>query len=184
LRSWLAPPGVELAHLLPGLGEPPAGPAGPAAQTRLFELLLGLLGRLAEQAPITLVVEDLHWADRSTRALLAFLARNLRRERVLLVVTYRNDETDSDGLRSYLAEVDRGARVVRTELARLDRAETATQLSGILGGAPSAELLRACCPLRGQPLLHRGAARERPTGLRFAPCDVARPAEGQGGGAG
>jgi predicted ATPase len=63
-----------------------------AAQVRLFELVLGLLGRLGEQVPLVLVVEDLHWADRSTRDLLAFLVRNLRRERVLVVVTYRDDE--------------------------------------------------------------------------------------------
>jgi DNA-binding CsgD family transcriptional regulator len=141
LRGLAGPSWVELAHLLPGLGEPASGPPGPAAQTRLFELLLGLLGRLGEQAPITLVVEDLHWADRSTRDLLAFLARNLRRERVLVVVTYRNDETDSDRLRFYLAEVGRSARVERLELARLDQAETASQLSGILGSAPPADLL-------------------------------------------
>ena len=54
-----------------------------AAQARLFELLLGLFGRLSEQTPLVLVVEDLHWADRSTRDLLAFLVRNLRRERLL-----------------------------------------------------------------------------------------------------
>ena len=52
------------------------GDGGPA---RLYELLLDLLGRLAaERAPVLLVLEDVHWADRSTLALLAFLARNLR----------------------------------------------------------------------------------------------------------
>jgi DNA-binding CsgD family transcriptional regulator/tetratricopeptide (TPR) repeat protein len=141
VQALAGPSWVELGRLLPGLGESPAGPPGPAAQTRLFELLLGLLARLAVQAPIGLVVEDLHWADRSTLALLAFLARNLRRERVLLVVTYRTDEADADGLRSYLAELARNARVSRLELARLDRAGTAAQLTGILGDAPSAELL-------------------------------------------
>jgi DNA-binding CsgD family transcriptional regulator len=141
LRGLAGPSWVELARLLPELGEPTSGPPGPAAQTRLFELLLGLLGRLAEQTPITLVVEDLHWADRSTRALLAFLARNLRRERVLLIVTYRNDEADPDQLRSYLAEMDRNARVERLELARFSQAETASQLTGILGSAPPVDLL-------------------------------------------
>jgi predicted ATPase len=62
------------------------GPAGQAAQARLFELLLRLLARLSERTPVALVVEDLHWADRSTRDLLAFLVRNLRRERILLGV--------------------------------------------------------------------------------------------------
>jgi predicted ATPase len=93
VRELAGPSWPELARLLPALGEPVAGPSGEAAQTRLFELLLGLLGRLGGQTSLLLVVEDLHWADRSTRDLLAFLARNLHRERVLLVVTYRSDET-------------------------------------------------------------------------------------------
>src|SRR5262245_20532092 len=61
------------------------------APTRLFELLLGVLHRLAEGGPVVLVVEDLHWADQSTRDLVGFLVRNLRGG-VALVVTYRSDE--------------------------------------------------------------------------------------------
>jgi DNA-binding CsgD family transcriptional regulator len=86
-----------------------------------------------------LVVEDLHWADRSTRELVAFLVRNLRRERLLLVVTYRDDEPGQPRLGAYLAELDRGP-VERLELSRLDRAETTAQLTGILGTAPATDL--------------------------------------------
>ena len=113
VRDLVGPSWPELARLLPALGEPEAGPAGQAAQARLFELLLGLLGRLGEQAPLVLVVEDLHWADRSTRDLLVFLVRNLRRERLLLVVTYRNDEPGQQRLGPYLAELDRSGQVQR-----------------------------------------------------------------------
>ena len=143
VRQLAGPSWPELAHLLPGLGTPPGGRPGQAAQTRLFELLLGLLGRLGEQTPVGLVVEDLHWADRSTRDLLVFLARNLRHERLLLVVTFRSDEPGTDWLRAYLAELDRGGRVRRLELSRLDRAGTLAQLVGILGAAPPAELVEA-----------------------------------------
>jgi ATP/maltotriose-dependent transcriptional regulator MalT len=142
MRELVGPSWPELARLLPALGEPEAGPAGQAAQARLFELLLLLLGRLGEQAPVALVVEDLHWADRSTRDLLAFLVRNLRRERVLLVVTYRDDEPGQQRLGPYLAELDRARRVERVELARLDSAQTEAQLAGILGSAPAADLVR------------------------------------------
>jgi DNA-binding CsgD family transcriptional regulator/tetratricopeptide (TPR) repeat protein len=141
VRELIGPSWPELARLLPALGEPQDDPPGQAAQARLFELLLGLLGRLAEQAPLVLVVEDLHWADRSTRNLLAFLARNLRWERLLLVVTYRSDEPGQQQLGPYLAELDRGGPVQRLELARLDRAETAAQLTGILGAAPAVDLV-------------------------------------------
>src|SRR4029450_6782839 len=68
-----------------GRGRGGAGPAGSGLggggfglgsdQGRLFELLLVLLERLGAERPAVLVVEDLHWADRSTRDLLAFLPR-------------------------------------------------------------------------------------------------------------
>jgi DNA-binding CsgD family transcriptional regulator/tetratricopeptide (TPR) repeat protein len=141
VRELAGPSWRELARLLPSLGEPEAGPAGQAAQARLFELLLGLLRRLGDRTPVVLVVEDLHWADQSTRDLLAFLVRNLRRNRVLLVVTYRNDEPGQQRLGPYLAELDRGGPVQRLELPRLDRAETAAQLTGILGAAPAVDLV-------------------------------------------
>ena len=143
---------VELARLLPELG-PPAGPGagdraafggdpGPwSEQGRLFELLLGLLERLGAERPALLVVEDLHWADRSTRDLLAFLVRNLRHGRLLLVMTYRSDELHRrHPLRPFLAELDRGRRVERLELARFGPAEVAAQLAGIRGAPPPAEL--------------------------------------------
>jgi DNA-binding CsgD family transcriptional regulator len=144
VRGLIGPSWPEVARLLPSLGEPhAAGPSDQAAQARLFELLLGLVGRLGEQAPLVVVVEDLHWADRSTRDLLAFLARNLRRERVLLVVTYRSDETGPARLRSYLAELDRVDQVQRLELRRFARAETLAQLTGILGAPPATDLAEA-----------------------------------------
>jgi predicted ATPase/DNA-binding CsgD family transcriptional regulator len=143
VRELGGPSWRELARLLPSLGEPDAGPPGQADQARLFELLLGLLGRLSQRTPVALVVEDLHWSDQSTRDLLAFLVRNLRQNRVLLVVTYRSDEPRSDRLGPWLAELDRGGPVQRLQLARLDRAQTAAQLLGILGAAPPADLVDA-----------------------------------------
>ena len=141
---------AELARLLPELGpsaDPGAratfvGDPGPGSdQGRLFELLLGLLERLGEERPAVLVVEDLHWADRSTRDLLAFLVRNLRHGRLLLVLTYRSDELHRrHPLRPFLAELDRGRRIERLELARFGRAEVAIQLAGIRGTPAPAEL--------------------------------------------
>jgi predicted ATPase len=144
VRDLIGPSWPEVARLLPVLGASGgSGQPDHTTQARMFELLLGLLGRLGEQAPLVLVVEDLHWADRSTRDLLAFLVRNLRRERVLLVITYRNDEPGQQRLGPYLAELDRGGPVRRIELPRLDQIQTAAQLVGILGSAPTAELADA-----------------------------------------
>ena len=149
---------AELARLLPelagpagpigpgtGIGDPPAlgGDAGPwSDQGRLFELLLVLLEGLSAERLAVLVVEDLHWADRSTRDLLAFLVRNLRHGRLLLVMTYRSDELHRrHPLRPFLAELDRGRRAERLELARFGRDEVAAQLAGIQGGPAPAELI-------------------------------------------
>jgi tetratricopeptide (TPR) repeat protein len=146
----------ELARLLPelapvaGQGRTDPRSAAPALSTtpgpwseqgRLFELLLGLLERLGEERPAVLVVEDLHWADRSTRDLLAFLVRNLRHGRLLLLLTYRSDELHRrHPMRPFLAELDRGRRVERLELARFGPAEVAAQLAGIQGAPAPAEL--------------------------------------------
>ncbi len=73
----------ELAALLPGLsGGPPLPPQfeserGSGSQGRLFEALLSVLDRLSRDGPVLLIVEDVHWADRSTRDFLSFLGRNL-----------------------------------------------------------------------------------------------------------
>ena len=143
---------AELARLLPELGPGSVGatggdrlstPPGPwSEQGRLFELLLGLLERLSEERPALLVIEDLHWADRSTRDLLAFLHRNLRHGRLLLVMTYRSDELHRrHPLRPFLAELDRGRRVERLELARFGPAEVAAQLAGIQGAPAPTDLV-------------------------------------------
>jgi DNA-binding CsgD family transcriptional regulator len=142
----LTPGGADLARLLPGLGEP-AGPApaiSASAQGRLFELALGLLGRMAADRPLVLVLEDLHWSDRSTRDLLAFLVRNLRTERIVLVATYRADELyRGHPLRPFLAELDRGRRARRVDLRPFNRAELAEHLEGILGARPDRALVES-----------------------------------------
>ena len=76
----------RLAALLPGLddGQPSADTQDQTGQLRLFEALLELLHLLSETDPLALILEDMHWADRSTRTFVAFLARSLRQERVML----------------------------------------------------------------------------------------------------
>src|SRR5215207_128065 len=122
-----------LAGLFPRLGGTTR--AGDAfGQARLFELLLELLGELAARAPILLALEDVHWADRSSRDVLAFLARNLTRERVAVALTCRTGELPAEHpLRRLLAELSRRPNVTRVDLAPLDRAGVALQLEAIAG---------------------------------------------------
>jgi DNA-binding CsgD family transcriptional regulator len=87
-------------------------------------------------------MEDLHWADRSTRDLVAFLAAYLRSSRVLLALTFRSDELHRlHPLRGLLGELARNRRVRRLELPRFTRAELAEQLGELLGAEPPAELV-------------------------------------------
>ncbi|MFE2615227.1 AAA family ATPase [Micromonospora chalcea] len=132
---------AEFARLLPELARMPAAaavPAGPAlADTPrgyLFDLVADLFRRLAEERPLVLVIEDLHWADRSTRDLIGFLVRAARATRLLVVCTYRTDELHrGHPLRPFLAELDRVRGVDRIELGRLDRDGTAAVLADLLG---------------------------------------------------
>jgi len=133
----------EIARLLPDLvAAEPAEGAAPAADVypgegrgRLFEQLLTLVEQLAERGPVVLVIEDLHWADPSTRELLAFFISNQRvLPGVLIVATFRSDELHrTHPLRPLLAELARLAWVRRAELPRLTRGETGELLTAVLG---------------------------------------------------
>jgi predicted ATPase len=83
------------------------------------------------------VIEDIHWADRSTLDFLAFLIAGARRERLLLVCSYRTDELHRrHPLRAFLAQHERRRAVERVELRPFTRAELDAQVGGILGTAP------------------------------------------------
>ena len=107
----------------------------------MFEALLALIERLGREQPVVLVLEDLHWADPSTRDFLTFLVRSARTEPLCLVVTYRSDELHRrHPLRPLLAELERTPGVDRLELERFSREEMLAQISAILG-APAPEEL-------------------------------------------
>ncbi|MCO1598993.1 AAA family ATPase [Micromonospora sp. RHAY321] len=137
---------AEFARLLPELGRAPAAQAAPVAapltdapRGYLFDLVAELFQRLADDRPLVLTIEDLHWADRSTRDLIGFLVRAARPGRLLLVCTYRTDELQrGHPLRPFLAELDRARGVERVEVGRLDRDGTGAILADLLGFEPAA----------------------------------------------
>ncbi|MFF5291194.1 helix-turn-helix transcriptional regulator [Paractinoplanes globisporus] len=110
----------------------PDGDAG-LRQARLFDLFLALLGQLAEEAPVLLVVEDVHWAEQSTLDLLSFLTVALRRERVLLLVTYRDDEPAAGPLPAALVELLRGVFMSHLPLAPLGTGDLGLLLTQLAG---------------------------------------------------
>ncbi|MFI1394773.1 AAA family ATPase [Streptomyces sp. NPDC020681] len=135
----------ELARLLPELGERHRSPQGrhdEESMARLFELTARLLERIAMDRTVVLVLEDMHWADASTRHLLAYLFRTLRRGRLVVIATYRSDDVHRrHPLRPFLAELDRMRTVQRIELTRFNRGEVQRQLVGILAVEPEPALV-------------------------------------------
>ena len=94
----------------------------PGQRHRLFVRVLKVLTDLAARAPVLLVLEDLHWADESSRELLDFLAVRLREQPLMVLATVRDDELGGD-VRRWLAELERRPTVSRLRLAPLTPAE-------------------------------------------------------------
>ncbi|WP_033321027.1 helix-turn-helix transcriptional regulator [Streptomyces yerevanensis] len=132
----------ELARLLPELGDTSRGRHDEEGMARLFELTVRLLERVAAERTVVVLLEDLHWADASTRHLLAYLFRTLRSGRLVVVATYRADDVHRrHPLRPLLAELDRLRTVRRIELGRFSRAEVGRQIAGILASEPTPTLV-------------------------------------------
>jgi DNA-binding CsgD family transcriptional regulator len=75
--------------------------------------------------PLLIILEDVHWADRSTLELLRVVSRDARRLPLFLVATYRNDElTRQDDLYSMLPLLVRESRADRIDLPRLTESAT------------------------------------------------------------
>nr|WP_206314608.1 helix-turn-helix transcriptional regulator [Streptomyces coryli] len=136
-----------------GLGSG-VGPADSGAERMsFFEDLAALLADLGAVAPLLLVIEDLHWADQSTRDLLRFLLSRavLQRpatggaptHRLAIFATYRSDDLHRrHPLRPLLAELVRLPGVERLELAPLPDDEV-SRLVQVLHGADGAPLPEA-----------------------------------------
>ncbi len=115
---------------------------GEGPPVRLLDLLHQMITELAELRPVVLVIEDLQWADRSTRDLVAFLVAILTHEPVLVVATFR---TDSPGrtpdLAVAMAELRRHQKVTALELAPLPREVVAALVQELAPGRPDLEEL-------------------------------------------
>ena len=131
----------EIAELIPDLPEPLSGdPEG--ARSRLFEAVCSLLCQAAQDRPVVLVLDDLHWADQPTLLLLKYLARYPREARLMVLGTYRETELDVEHpLARMLAQLGRERRVLCHALEPLDAAAV-SQLVGILAGDDASPELR------------------------------------------
>ncbi len=140
--ALLAPGRRDLERLLPELATraPDEAASGsepdPLAQHRLFEVILGVVERLAGDGPVVLVVEDVQWADRASLDLIAFLARALRDEPVLIVTSVRPEVLERRGpVLSAVAAWERGEAIERIDVGPFGPDEVAAQVAA-LGAGP------------------------------------------------
>lgn len=127
LRAEIGPLGGELTRIVPdlaarvpGLGDPLQGEPE-AERHRLFESVVDLFGEMSVAAPVVLVLDDVHWADKPTLLLLRHLLRATTPLRLLLIATYRDTDLDrSHPLSDVLADLRREAGVERLDLHGLD----------------------------------------------------------------
>ncbi len=151
LRSLTAeelPPVLE--HWRRGEIEQAATQLSPdTARGRVYAAYLDLLRAKSAEAPLALVVEDVHWADRATRDLLSYLIRGLGtpqfQARIFVLLTYRSDElTRTSPVRGWLSELLRLPGVSRLDLGPLDQAAVIAQLAslGTFDGRQAGEIYR------------------------------------------
>ena len=125
---------AELSPLMPEAIEEAEPRSGEQfAQGRMFDLLLTVFGRMGESGPLVLAIEDLHWADRSTRDFLAFLVRALRSERARAGGHLPQRRASPQAPAPSPA---RGVRAPRSRRARGAAALLAARARGPAGGHP------------------------------------------------
>lgn len=149
LTTVLGPAREELGLVVPELGPATVRIGGDesaetrmASRARLFELFLGIVGRLQLVRPVVAAIEDLQWADAASLSLLSYVVREVREGRLLLVVTVRADELrDDDRALAVIGDLERTRHVERIELARFSRPELAALIAAITGMPPRADLV-------------------------------------------
>ena len=130
LRSEMGPGAADIAGIvsevneqLPGL-EPPPTLEPEQARFRLFDSITTFLKNAAENQPLVIVLDDLHWADRSSLLLFEFLARETGASRLLLIGAYRDVEvTAGDPLSQTLGNLVREPHFTRVQLRGLTQEE-------------------------------------------------------------
>jgi len=139
---------AELSRIFPDLRRqpgyaPPIERVDPAeARFRLFDAYTKLVRALASEAPLVVVLDDLHWADHPTLLLLQHVARELARLRVLVVGTYRDTELSrTHPLSGALAELSREGALERINLDGLGRNDVADYIRSTTGVEPSRALV-------------------------------------------
>ena len=133
----------ELGRLVPELDDGRSHAlSGERDPSRLLELIVAVIGRLASERPLVLVFEDVQWGDQATLDLLALLVGGSVRRPLLLVLTVRSDELHrAHPFRRMTARWEQQRALERLELERLSAVDVAAQMEAILGERPDRELV-------------------------------------------
>ncbi|HEX8856172.1 MAG TPA: AAA family ATPase [Thermoleophilaceae bacterium] len=133
-----------LARVMPELlaGAPPTAPADDQAERYvLFEAVAHTLAEAARDAPLVLVLEDLHWADQPTLLLLRHSARASERAPLLTLLTFRTTEVPgTEHVMSALTDLERELAFDRITLGGLRDGEVAEMVEEVHGGRASSPL--------------------------------------------
>ncbi|HEX2995243.1 MAG TPA: AAA family ATPase [Anaerolineales bacterium] len=120
----------ELTAHLPHLTAAP-NPDPRQEKQRLFQAFIQTITELARDQALIVVIEDLHWSDSTSLEFLLQLARRLPPQPILLLATYRSEETTPE-LTHLLAQLDRERLATEFALKRLSQQEVDTMLRAIL----------------------------------------------------
>lgn len=154
LRSGLGSGATELGRIAPELRELlqlelPESADHEETRFRLFDALGGFLQRASRVRPQVILLDDLQWADADSLAALAFLARELRRERVLFLATARDVDADrSQPFQDLVTEYAKSDTLLRVPLGGLTPSEVGLLVEAHTGVRPPDEVIA---------LLHRKA---------------------------
>ncbi len=143
---------------------------------RLFGAFLRVLRQYARARPTILVIEDLHWADEGTLAMLQFLIPEAEPTPYLVVGTYRSDELHRrHRIRPFLAALARRPNVVTVSLAPLPAAQALQLLHALpaLKEVPASELEAINHRAEGNPLFLEELAETHQLGRSGVPASVA-----------
>lgn len=131
----------DLRHLFPDVtSNPTLDPE--SEQLRLFENVVTTCRMIADEKPLLLVVDDAHWGDSGTLAMLHHLIRRIKVLPVMIMATYREVELkESRPFNDLLLELNRQRLGTRIKLERLDRQGTRMLLEAIFAEEISDEFL-------------------------------------------
>lgn len=146
-----------------------------AARVRFFESVRAEIAELARVRPVTIVLEDLHWAGRDTIALLEYVAERLGQAPVLIVVTMRTDElARAHPLRTLSRRLESGGSAEIVTLKRLAREDAVRAVAAAIErNADESVIAQAAEWADGVPLLLLEAVREIAAGRTPARGDIA-----------